>query len=231
MTTEVFVKDGVEVRKLKSGRCVREDEWTQFVHVNKVRSAWVSQGGVCLTLGQILHLSYMLKNEPFDKLPLPYRPVEQHGHHPPRLSLGFAIRKELAEFRRVALKEGLTGTMDISRTMHFSGLAKLVLGHLNELCGLPPEDGMTIGWIHSREGAIVIELETNYNWWIPEEKLDDAIEVIKEHFNLPSDAKPKWYLEDDVDLKEPDEYQLPGKPLVSNEDAAKFLITFLSVSF
>ena len=231
MTTEVFVKDGVEVRKLKSGRCVPEDEWTQFVYVNKVRSPWVPQGGVHLTLGQVLHLSYMLKNEPFDKFPLPYRPVQQHGHHPPRLSLGFAIRKELTEFRRVALKEGLTGTMDISRTMHFSGLAKLVLGHLNKLCGLPPEEGMTFGWIHSREGAIVIELETNYNWWILEEKLDDAIEVIKEHFNLPSDAKPKWYLEDDVDLKEPDEYQLPGKPLVSNEDAAKFLTTFLSVSF
>ena len=153
----------------------------------------------------------MLKNEPFDKLPLPYRPVQRRGHYPPRLSLGFAIRKELAEFRRVALKEGLASATEINHMLGFYGLADLVLGHLNKLCGLSPEEGMTTGWVHSWEGIAVIELETNYNWWIPEEKLDNAIGVIKEHFNLPSDAKPKWYLENDVDLKEPDEYLLPSK--------------------
>ena len=87
----------------------------------------------------------MLKNEPFDKLPLPYRLVQQYGRHPSRLCLSFAIRKEYVGFRRVALKEGLTGAMDISRTIHFSGLAEWVLGRLNKLCGLPPEEGMTIG--------------------------------------------------------------------------------------
>ena len=43
MTAEVFVKNGVEIRSFKSGRCVREDEWTQFVYVNNVRSPYVSQ--------------------------------------------------------------------------------------------------------------------------------------------------------------------------------------------
>ena len=161
-----------------------------------------------------MHLSYMLKNEPFEKLPVLYRPVERRGHHPPRLS--FAIRQEFVEFRRVAVKEGLATAEDIDRAMYSTGLAKLVLGHLNKLCGLPPKEGMNIGWIHSREGIVSIKLETNYNWWIPEEKLEEAISVIKEHFNLPSDAKPKWYLENDVDLNEPDEYLLPSKLPISS---------------
>ena len=158
----------------------------------------------------------MLKNEPFEKLPLPYRPVQHRGHHPPRLSLGFAIRKELTEFRRVALKEGLGSAREINHLMSFSRLAKLVLGHLNKLCGLPPDKGMNAQWIHSREGIAVIELESNYDWWIPEEKLEEAISVIKEHFNLSDDAKPRWYLENDVDLNEPDEYLLPSKLPISS---------------
>ena len=187
--------------------------------------------GVHLTLGQVLHLSYMLKNEPFEKLPVAYRPVQRRGHYPPRLSLGFAIRKEVAEFRRVALKEELADAWEINHTMCFFELTALVLGHLNKLCGLPPKQGMTSKWIHSREGIAVIELESNYDWWIPEEKLDDAIGVIREHFNLPSDAKPRWYLENDVDLKEPDEYLLPSESYISYDDAAKPLTTFCSVSF
>jgi hypothetical protein len=168
----------------------------------------------------------MLKNEPFAKLPVPYRAVPKRGHHPPRLSLGFTIRKELAEFRRVALKEGLASARDIDYTMSFFELADLVLGHLNKLCGLPPKKGMVSRWIHSREGIVVIELETNYDWWIPEEKLEEAIDVIKEHFNLPKDAKPKWYLENDIDLKEPDEYLLPSKSPVFHGSAAKALTAF-----
>ena len=77
----------------------------------------------------------------------------------------------------------------------------------------------------------VIELELNYDWRAPKEKLDDPIGVIKEHFNLPSAAKPKWYLENDGDLKEPDEYLLPSKSSVSHDHAAKSLTSFLSVSF
>ena len=186
--------------------------------------------GVRLTLGQVLDLSYMLKNEPFEKLPAAYEPVQDHGHNPPRLSLGFPIRKPVTEFRRVALKEGLKGDMDINHTVNFPKLAKLVLTHLNTLCGLPPDKGITFEWIHSREGAVVIELETNYNWWIPEEKLEEAISVIKERFDLSSDAKPKWYLEDDIDEKEWDEYILPSKSPESCDDAVEFLTALLSVS-
>ena len=142
----VRLKDnGVEIRKLDSGLRVREDERTQFVYVDKVRSPQVLQGGVHPALGQVLRLSCMLKNEPFDKLHLPYRLVQQYGRHPSRLCLSFTIREEYVGFHRVALKEGLTGTMDISRMIHVSGLAEWVLGHLDKLCGLPPEESMIIG--------------------------------------------------------------------------------------
>ena len=90
---------------------------------------------------------------------------------------------------------------------------------------------MTSQWIPSREGIAVIELESNYALWIPEEKLDDAIGVIREHFNLPSDAKSRWYPESDVDLKEPDEYLPPNESSISYDDAAKSLTTFCSVGF
>lgn len=45
-----------------------------------------------------------------------------------------------------------------------------------------------------------------YNRQILGEKIEEAAGVIKKYFNLPKDITPKWYLEHDVDLKEPDEY-------------------------
>ena len=56
---------------------------------------------------------------------------------------------------------------------------------------------------------LVFELTTNYVWRIPEEKLDDAIRGIEEVFQLLDNAKPAWYLEADIDPKEPNEYLLP----------------------
>ena len=145
--------------------------------------------------------------------------------------IGFAIRKAFAEFRRVALKDGLADPRNIAHSIRFSNLANLVLCHLNRICSLLPGEGMTTQWIHSREGIVVIELETNYNRWIPEQKLDEVVSVIKEHFNLPKDAKPGWYLENDIDQKPPDQYFLPSKPSVSCGDATKFLTVPLSVNF
>ena len=45
---------------------------------------------------------------------------------------------------------------------------------------------------------------------VPKEKIDNAMRVIKEVLRLPDDAKPKWYLENDIDLKEPDEDLFPS---------------------
>jgi len=153
----------------------------------------------------------MLKNEPFETLPIQYKPVTHLDHYPPTLSLGFAIPKEFIQFRRVALENGLGDPERVSTTKCFFTLQNLVMPYLNERCGLPPEQGITCEYIHSRQAALVLELTTNYMWRIPKEKLDDAIRGIKEVFQLPDDAKPKWYLEGDIDLKEPDEYLLPSK--------------------
>jgi len=37
MTADIFTKGDIKIRRLKSGRCVREDEWKQFVKFNEVR--------------------------------------------------------------------------------------------------------------------------------------------------------------------------------------------------
>ena len=153
----------------------------------------------------------MLRNEPFEKLPLPYRPVQKLDHHPPRLSFGFAIPEEVLQFRQVALENRLGDPEEVSTTKRFFTLRTLVIPLLNERCGLSLEEGIICGHIHSKQAALALELKTNYRRRVPEEKMDDAIRVIKELFHLSVDAKPKWYLEVDVDLKEPDEYLFPSK--------------------
>ena len=42
-------------------------------------------------------------------------------------------------------------------------------------------------------------------------KLGDALRTIKELFNLPDDAKPKWYLEASVVQEAEDSHVLPSK--------------------
>ena len=153
----------------------------------------------------------MLKNEPFEELPLSYTPIPQRDHYPPRLSFGFAIPEVGIQFRQAALQNSLGDPEEVRTTKSFFMLRTLVMPYLNERCGLPPEEGITCGHVHSKQGALVLELTTNYVWRIPKEKVDDAIRGIKEVFQLPDDAKPKWYLEGDIDLKEPDEYLLPSK--------------------
>ena len=210
MTADILIRDGIQIRRLKSGRCVREDEWKQFVALNEVRSS-PHPDVLYLTSGQPLYLSYMLRNEPFEKLPLPYRPVQKLDHHPPRLSFGFAIPNEVLQFRRVALENHLGDPDEVSTTTSWFELWTLVIPFLNERCGLSLKEEIVCGDIHSKQAALALELKTNYRQRVPKEKMDDAIRVIKEVFHLPDDAKPKWYLEVDIDLKEPDDYLLPSK--------------------
>ena len=153
----------------------------------------------------------MLRNEPFEKLPLSYRPVQKRDHHPPRLSFGFGIPKEILQFRRVALENHLGDPEEVSTTKNFFMLRNLVVPFLNERCGLSVKEGIVCGHIHSKQAALALELKTNYRRRVPEEKKHDVIRIIREVFHLPDDAKPKWYLEVDIDLKEPDEYLLPSK--------------------
>ena len=36
MTTNIFIRDGIQIRRLDSGCFVLEDEWRQFVELNEV---------------------------------------------------------------------------------------------------------------------------------------------------------------------------------------------------
>jgi len=59
MTANVFIRDGVKIRRLKFGNCVREDEWKQFVEINEVRSSPNFRRGISdigLDLAFIIHV-------------------------------------------------------------------------------------------------------------------------------------------------------------------------------
>ena len=45
MPAEIFTKDGVQVRRLKSGRCVLEEEWEMYTKINEVRFSARSECG------------------------------------------------------------------------------------------------------------------------------------------------------------------------------------------
>ena len=208
MSANIFTREGVEIRRLKSGRCVLEDEWQQYVRINEVRSSvcpYVSR----LTIYQVLRVPYMLENEPFDKLLVPHRPLPKANHYPPILSFGFAIPNHVTEFLRAARKYSLGDPEKLSTNT--SLLRILVTSHLNERCGLPPGQGVVYAPIHSKQSDLVLEITTNYRMQIPEEKLDDALRGIREVFSLSDDAQPKWYLEPGIDEKDPDEYHLSSE--------------------
>ena len=153
----------------------------------------------------------MIRNEPFEWLPLSYRPVPKFDHNPPRLSFGIAIPEEFDQFHQVALENNLGDPEMVKTADSFFELRTLVIPFLNERCGLLPEEGIVCGDVHSLETTVVLEMQTNYVGRVPREKADNIVRVIKEIFHLPDDTKPKWYLEGDIDLKEPDEYLLPGE--------------------
>ena len=88
---------------------------------------------------------------------------------------------------------------------------KLVISHLNERCGLQPEEGVVCGFIFSKESDLVLEITTNYEMQIPEDKFDDVLLNIREVFSLPNDTPPKWHLEPGVLDKGPDEYCIPSE--------------------
>ena len=157
----------------------------------------------------------MLENEPFAKLPVPYIPLPKVNHYPPMFRLGFALPDPFAEFRRAALKNNLGDPEQLSTTQDFSWLRRLVMSHINERCGFPPEKGIGYRLVHSKETDLVIEIDTNYRTRIPEEKLDDALCVIREVLLLPGDAHPKWYLEPTITEKAPNKYCLPSESSVS----------------
>lgn len=56
---KLFIEDGTQIRRPKSGRCVPEDEWKPYNKINEVRSPTRSECGapnIVLDLTRILHV-------------------------------------------------------------------------------------------------------------------------------------------------------------------------------
>ncbi|KAF9783454.1 hypothetical protein BJ322DRAFT_1070939, partial [Thelephora terrestris] len=157
----------------------------------------------------VLHVSYMLENEPFKKLPVPYQPIPKLDHCPPTLRFGFAFPEPFVEFRRVALENNLGEPEEFLKPNTFYKLRTRVVALLNNLCGFEPPLVIYCEYIHSKEADVMLEISTNYALGIPEDKVDVALRTIKELFSLPDDTKPKWYLELGIFEKARDEYLLP----------------------
>jgi len=89
------------------------------------------------------------------------------------------------------------------------------MNHFNEICGLKPGDHIADTGAFSLKTSTVLGLKTNYEQFVPEDKMDQVIRILKEY--LPG-TEPQWYLEADIDLK-------PIRALPS-----KFPVTFESVT-
>ena len=196
--SELRTVDGVEVRWVKPGICVREDEWQEYLKFNKVRSTSFPRACVLLMLWQPLKLSYMFEHEPFKELPEAYIPSPDYGHYPPTLIFGFPISRDMREFRRIALDKGFVSAEEYEGVRTLIKIRLSVLRYLNEQCGLKLGGNIIDTGVSSLSTNVVLELKTNYRQRIPQDKLDDVIRVLKN--NLP-ETEPRWFLEADIDQK------------------------------
>jgi len=130
----------------------------------------------------------MLRNEPFEYLPLSYRPIHKFDHYPPRLSFGIAIPEEFDQFLQVALENNLGDPEELRAATNIFEFQTLVMPFLNEQCGITGGEAIVCEYVHSLEAALVLEMQTNYRGRVPREKADNVIRVIKEVFHLPDDT-------------------------------------------
>jgi len=140
----------------------------------------------------------MRKHEPFDELPLAYNPYPEADHSPPTLIFGFPISRDCNDFRRMALEKNLASPEDCKDPYKSLEIRDLVMVHLNDICGLEPGNHIVDTGVFSLKASIILGLETSYRQFVPEDKMDEVIRVLKEY--LPG-RKPQWYLEADIDLK------------------------------
>ena len=73
----------------------------------------------------------------------------------------------------------------------------------------------------------MLELETNYEDLMLTEKMVKAAKIIRRVFGLPRGARPKWYLENDIDLRDPHGFLYEGESLgsVLHDGGTKYLTT------
>ena len=112
-------------------------------------------------------------------------------HYPPTLIFGFPISRDLREFRRIALAEGLVSAEECEGPRSFIKIRLLVLRHLNKQRGLKPGADIFGTGVNSLSTNLVLELKTNYQQLVPEDKVDEVMRVLRKY--LPK-TEPRWYL-------------------------------------
>jgi len=140
----------------------------------------------------------MRKHEPFDELPLAYFPYPELDHSPPTLVFGFPISRDSNDFRRIALEKNLAPPEDCKDPYKSLEIRDSVMEHLNEICALKPGNHIADTGVFSLRTSTVLGLKTNYRQLVPEDKMDEVIQILKKHF---PGTEPQWYLEAEIDLK------------------------------
>ena len=140
----------------------------------------------------------MFKHKPFKELPKAYIPFPKYSHHPPTLIFGFPISCDFKEFHQITLAEGLISLKEPNTSQMFIKIRLLVLRHLNKQCDLKLEGNIFGTSISLLSTNFVLKLKMNYQQLIPEDKMDEVMQVLKKY--LP-EMEPQWYLEANIDLK------------------------------
>lgn len=160
METNVFTKDGIEIRRLESGRCVREDEWEQFVELNEVRYS-AHSGCDVSDIGAALRSVVHVTERAIREAPSIIQTHSETRSPPSQTELWVRDPKEFIQFRRVALENNLSDPEELNTTDSWFTLRTLVMPYLNERCGLSPEESIVCGHVHPRQAVPVLELQTN----------------------------------------------------------------------
>jgi len=140
----------------------------------------------------------MFEHEPFKELPEAYIPSPGYNHYPPTLVFGFPMSRDFREFRQIALAEGFVSTEECEDPQASIKIRLSVLRHLNEQCSLKPGRSISGTGVSSLSTNFVLELKTNHQQRIPEDKMDEVMRVLKKYF---PGIEPQRYLEADIDLK------------------------------
>jgi hypothetical protein len=131
-------------------------------------------------------LPRILSFEPVKKL-APYESIEEIGCDPLRLKFGTVVPERSSRVLRAA-EFGPT-------LLHCS-----------------PEEEITVTFGYFREAVLALELETNYERWVPKKKMNEIIRVIAEDCCPFDDAKPLTIV-----LKKLDEYFILSSPYSASE--------------
>lgn len=149
-----------------------------------------------------------MDNQPFEELPWQYFPKPMIDHHPPIFIYGFPLKSDMSEIERIAHASSILKPEEPLTGRNVMSTLPQTMKYLGRECGLSRENSFSVDGCYCRAVRFVLKLKTNYHpGFIPPEKLEHAINVLKEH--LPGKS-PQWFLDPDVMDRECQNYEIPG---------------------